>query len=294
VRLGWVEIARAPRREDIAQLALVLTAVGIDHDVMPGPGYLALEVAPENAGRAVAELEAFRRERVRDSRPAPRPVLRPYGGEAAMAFLAVMLFFFVAPRSGLGGIDWLAIGAAEAGLIRAGQWWRTLTALTLHGDFPHLAGNLLFGVLFSLPLTSVVGAGLGWLAILLSGALGNAFAALLRPDDHAAIGASTALFGALGLLAAQARDAGLAPWQSRLRRWAPMGAGLMLLAFLGFSGERTDVLAHVMGFALGSVMGLAMAGLGRRLPQGTAAQAVYGALTLGLLTLAWLLAWMRG
>jgi membrane associated rhomboid family serine protease len=290
MRLGWVEVARSQRRAEIDQQALVLAAVGIEHLVVPGPGFLVLEVAPEDALRARGELEAYARERARDRRPAPRPVLHPYGTEAAMAFVAVMLFFFIAPRSGLWGIDWLDIGAADSGAIRAGAWWRTITALALHADVPHIAGNLLFGVLFSLPLTRVLGSGLAWLAILLSGAFGNEFAALLRPDDHSAIGASTALFGALGLLAAQARSTGLAPWQSRIRRWAPFGAGLMLLAFLGFQGERTDVLAHVMGFAVGSVLGFALSGLGTRIPQGAAAQLGYGALTLALFALAWLLA----
>ena len=40
------------------------------------------------------------------------------------------------------------------------------------------------------------------------------------------------------------------PWRGGVRRWAPLGGGIMLLVFLGFSGERTDIGAHVAGFAM--------------------------------------------
>jgi hypothetical protein len=33
----------------------------------------------------------------------------------------------------------------------------------------------------------------------------------------------------------------IVPWRSGFRSWAPIGAGIMLLAFLGFGGERTDI-----------------------------------------------------
>ena len=36
-------------------------------------------------------------------------------------------------------------GIADAGKILRGEWWRTITAMTLHGDGRHLAGNLVSG-----------------------------------------------------------------------------------------------------------------------------------------------------
>jgi hypothetical protein len=67
----------------------------------------------------------------------------------------------------------------------------------------------------------------------------------------------------------------------------------MLLAFLGFGGERTDIAAHVAGFAVGVAIGLTLAHAAGRLPQGPRAQRIYGVLACGLFSLAWLLA-LRG
>ena len=66
---------------------------------------------------------------------------------------------------------------------------------------------------------------------------------------------STAVFGAVGLLAALRQD-----WRSgrafrNLRDWAPLAGGVMLLAFLGFSDGQTDILAHVFGFVSGVGLG---------------------------------------
>jgi rhomboid protease GluP len=151
-------------------------------------------------------------------------------------------------------------------------------------------GNLAFGVVVSLLVAELLGSGLAWLAILLAGAVGNALDALVHPAGQTAIGASTAWFGALGILSGHARQSQAIPWRGGLRRWAPIGAGVMLLAFLGFGGERTDVGAHVAGFAVGVAIGFALAHAARRVPQGAHAQRIYGILAGGLFALAWLLA----
>ena len=112
----------------------------------------------------------------------------------------------------------------RSGLIQAGQWWRAVTALTLHVDHGHLLGNLLAGIVIGIVAAQLLGQGLAWLAILLAGALGNLIAALLRGPDYGAIGASTAVFGALGIVSAFTRQRrwlerhlGCAAW----RHWAP-------------------------------------------------------------------------
>ena len=91
----------------------------------------------------------------------------------------VLLFFFGAQRRGLWSLDWLGAGAAQAGLIQAGQWWRTITALTLHVDHGHLLGNLLAGVVIGTVTAQLLGQGLAWLAILLAGSIGNVLLTVL-------------------------------------------------------------------------------------------------------------------
>jgi membrane associated rhomboid family serine protease len=67
-------------------------------------------------------------------------------------------------------------------------------------------------------------------------------------------------------------------------------AGSLLLVFLGFNGERTDIGAHVAGFAMGGVMGFSLAPTADRLKNDLYVQWVSGALTCGLFFLAWLIA----
>lgn len=159
-------------------------------------------------------------------------------------------------------VDWLALGNAHAELILAGQWWRTVTALTLHSGWLHLLGNLTLGGIFIVRLCRDLGSGLAWSLLLASGILGNLANAFLQQPYHRAVGASTAVFGAVGLLAML----NLVTYRRHLqRRWPlPVAAALGLLALLGSEGERTDLGAHLFGFAFGLLLGVATAGLLRK------------------------------
>jgi membrane associated rhomboid family serine protease len=285
-----VEVRRFTSRADAEQHALVLAAVGIACQLVARAGAIGLCVADADAARARAELASYSREnqRRREYPPPTRGLID--GREGLLIYCALLLFLNGAARRQMFAQDWVAVGAAQAGLIVDGAWWRTVTALGLHADMGHLVSNLAFGGLLGLLLAPPLGPGLAWLAILLSGALGNALNALLQPATHTAIGASTAVFGALGLLAALT-------WRSRamlrprgLRRWLPFGGALMLLAYLGFGGERTDIGGHVAGFVTGCALGVPLAWAATWVPQGPAAQRAYGASALGLIALAWLLA----
>jgi rhomboid protease GluP len=285
-----IEVGRAGTLAEVEQQALVLAAVGIASRLAPDGGVVRLYVAPPESARARRELACYARENA----PARRPRLEARAAlrrvEGALAYAAVLMFFFAAVRRHAFGVDWLAAGATHAGLILEGAWWRTVTALGLHAELGHLMSNLGFGMLIGVLVAQLLGSGLGWLAILLAGVLGNALNALFHDPGHTAIGASTALFGGLGILSGYARRSRTVPWRGGLRRWAPIGAGIMLLAFLGFGGERTDIGGHVWGFVAGGALGLALAHLGDRLPQGAQAQRIYGALACALFALAWLLA----
>jgi len=153
-------------------------------------------------------------------------------------------------------VDWQELGNAHAGKIMAGQWWRAVTALTLHADWQHLLGNLLIGGLFISRLCRDLRSGPAWLLLLASGVLGNLANAWLQPPTHRAVGASTAVFGVVGLLAAIS----MVRYRHNLRprrRWTlPVAAALGLLAMLGAGGENTDLGAHLFGFLFGLPLGL--------------------------------------
>ena len=164
------------------------------------------------------------------------------------------------------GEAWLERGSAEGNAILHGAWWRTITALTLHADVSHLVANLATGLLFAAFVISRLGAGSAWLAILLSGAIGNTLNAWgYRGEYHASIGASTACFGALGILVGAEL---ISRWSEPRQRSAwqlilPLGAGLALLAYLGVGdeGKSIDYMAHGWGFAVGVAEGAALVAL---------------------------------
>jgi rhomboid protease GluP len=285
----WVEVRRFTGRTDAEQHALVLAAVGIDCRLVAHDGAIALSVARPDAARARQELASYVQEN-RQSRPLPALRGLAEGVDGALAYCAVLLFLHGASNRHAFSKDWLSAGAAQAGLIAEGEWWRAFTALGLHADLGHLASNLAFGSLLGLLLAQLLGAGLAWLGILLAGALGNALNALLHPAAHTAIGASTAVFAALGILAALAWSHRAPLWRHGLRRWLPLAAGLMLLAYMGVGGQRTDIGGHFAGFAAGVASGVGLAFAGQRVPQGTGAQLSFGTAALALFALAWLFA----
>ena len=253
------EVRRCPNRSQAEQYALVLTAMGIQSLIMPEGKFTTLHVAHEDATRANAELAAYESEN--RQRPTEKEWLRPALPriEVAMVYWVVLLFFFAAARHDAFSFDWLGAGAAQAGLMLKGEWWRAVTALCLHESGAHLLGNLVFGTVFLMLLSQVTGAGIAALAMITTGAAGNVLCALVRSPEDTSIGASTAIFAGIGLLAALQ----LARRQhfefSVLRNWTPVAGGLALLAFLGLSGENTDILAHVLGFGSGIAAGLLLA-----------------------------------
>ncbi len=153
-------------------------------------------------------------------------------------------------------VKWIELGNAHAGKIMAGQWWRLVTALTLHADWQHLLGNMVIGGVFISRLCRDLRSGPAWLLLLAAGTLGNLINAWLQNPAHRAVGASTAIFGAVGLLAAISMVRYRHNLRSR-RRWTlPVAGALGLLAMLGAGGENTDLGAHLFGFLFGLPLGL--------------------------------------
>ena len=289
---AWVEVGRFANGRTASEHALVLVAAGIDCQLASRGWGVALLVAAWNAEAARNELAAY----AEDNRPDPQPPVHrhPIGDAVTgvLAYWCVMVFVYVAANHTLFGIDWYAAGEGQAGLTVGGEWWRAVTALGLHADIGHIASNLVAGSLFGFFLAEILGSGLAWLLILLAGAAGNAINALVQPAAHTSIGASTAVFGAVGLLAVLAVRYRPRRWRG-LRRWAPVAAGIMLLAFLGIEGERIDIGAHVAGFVAGAVLGAAILAAGQPAPTAWR-QTVSAAIALVVFAGAWAIALAHG
>lgn len=287
-----VTVYRSPRRRDCTERALVLDAMGIDHEVVETPDDFMIVVAARDAGVAVRQIELYEQENRRAAAPETPEELPSLKASwpGVAGYAAVEVAVMMADETGAFGMDWHGAGAAATERIRDGELWRCVTALTLHADYEHLLANLFFGAFFGVFVGQILGSGLAWLCILFAGATGNALNALVQPAEHVSIGASTAVFGALGLLTTYAFKRRRRDGESRFRRFGPVIGGVALLALTGAGGERVDVLAHVTGFAAGAVMGAFFGGLPGSLVLPRRAQWRLGAVALSLIALAWAMA----
>jgi len=282
----------SPSRAQAEAWDFVLEAVGIAHRMGITEEGWAVLVPPPLVATALAALDAADREASEE--PAREPQAPDHGrsfvGLAAAATIAA--FFWVSgPRAGADAGGWFRAGSGIAGSIVHGQWWRAVTALTLHTDFMHVTGNAVAFLVFLSALGRWLGGGLALLATLLAGAAGNLLTAYVYGNPHNVVGASTATFAALGLLAGlqflrrySARTVG------RFKRafLLAIAASLGLFAMLGV-GDRSDMLAHAAGLLFGLGFGLFLGHFVRR-PVRQPAQALCLIATVATVAGAWLLA----
>jgi rhomboid protease GluP len=260
------EIFRSPRRAVCEERAFVLSAVGIGSLVVEDGAEFVLLIDPADSPQALVHLTQYQREI--ETRlalpPVPRPRLDPNAWLGSVMYVAVLLGVTYATSSGMWRLDAFDVGELDATRVQGGQWWRAWTALTLHLDAPHLAANAAAGIWFGYLAGRLIGVGNAWLLVVLGGGLANWLEAYFGPATHRAVGASTAVFTALGLLSAYS-------WRTRFRfpqrwalRWGPLIAGVVLLSWTGSGAEgpeaqTVDVVAHASGFAVGAALGATVA-----------------------------------
>ena len=282
-------IRRDDDRRGLERASLVLTAIDIDNGIESDGAQWGLWVNTAAVERANAELDKYAEE----NRPrlAPRPRAAPIdrGIVGVLGFLLIIWLLPSLEAAATFGWNWREIGAMDAGRVMHGQWWRTITALTLHADLGHLVGNSLFGALFGVFVGRHLGSGLGWLLVLGCAGLGNALDAWIQSDDFVSIGASTATFAAIGIVGAFVWRRGYYRAVDWRRSLAPVFAAIALLAYTGVEGEHTDIVAHMTGLAAGLLCGALAAGFEiRRI--GATAQTLCGIIAVSLVAVAWALA----
>ena len=305
----WIEVSRAPLRRTAEDHSLVLETQGIPSGIGVAAGAYVVLVRVEDAARARVELDRFFREN-QEGPPIDESVL-PLGSSllAAAAYVIVLLAFDVAVRRGIFGEHGWRAGVADTAMMRAGEWWRAVTALTLHADALHLAGNLAFGCAFGIMLAQSMGYGLAWLAFVVTGGIGNWLNAWMQPPSHTSIGASTAVFGVLGVQVAHDWVRRRQLHHNPFRRWAPIAIGAALLAWFGGDGRsidpttlpkslgdfgvplpKIDVGAHVLGFSVGVALGALLGWAKQRMRRTPWVQGILAGAAAAIVALAWVLA----
>ena len=266
---GLVPVARFDDLEGAHEHALVVLAMNLDCLVTVNEtGYLihtdeAFTVAVREEFRLYAE----------EQKSVPKPAHVPIfgsGAEWALLWIVVLLFCFAQQLQHPGIVDQYLNSSTQ--VMAEGEFYRPLTALFLHSDLKHLMGNAVFGLIFGLFVASSFRPALGWGLIILSGFLGNLLNAWIHfPDPFRSLGASTAVFGALGLLIGSGLSAA---WDERsyrkgLRAFSPLLAGVMIFFMNGIGGPGVDTLAHLTGMLFGILLGFPVAqALARKATQG--------------------------
>lgn len=250
--------------------SLVLVSQGIEsvieHD--PESGRWQIVVNPADVSRAVNAIRLYTLENRQRRWQLAVPGTGLLFDWRCLACLLFFVLVFAFEATGRGNLR--AAGALDPDRVRAGEWWRAFTAVTLHADTAHLVANVTTGALMLGLVFGAYGPGVGMLGSYLAGVLAFAAEVFLVPQDSLGppgveiriLGASGMVLGGLGLLTAQ--WFALVRHGLSARQFAVRGilSGCLLLVLLGLSPEQqVDVFAHVAGFLAGLVLGALLASL---------------------------------
>lgn len=251
------------RRLSLEWVAVMASqAIRFEATPLPGGGH-RLTVEEQRFAEALEHIRDYESERGFFARwrrrmtvpPSNAPGQTGYGG-VLLAVAAMIFFFFLITGEWNSESAWFRTGAMNAGKMASGDWWRPITALTLHSSPSHVLGNAFFMFVLVAALGGRYGQAAACFLALTAGTLGNAAAAATSGfRGGEAVGASTAVFAVVGLLGAiRLIDYWRHP-ESRGGGWLPVLAAVALLALNG-AGPGSDLLGHLFGFIAGAALGL--------------------------------------
>ena len=148
-------------------------------------------------------------------------------------------------------------GGNASSAVQAGEWWRLLTNIFLHGGAIHLTMNMFALWESGLILTRLFG-NRGFLFVYFcSGIVGSALSLFFAAQTHVAVGASGAIFGVMGaLLVAVMRHQDRMPAAYSKRLKTGLGVFIVLSLLFGFIQPGIDNAAHIGGLLAGMLCGL--------------------------------------
>ncbi len=233
---------------------LVLSSSGIQYQVKKSRRGTNVWVDDKDYEKAQSAIEKYIEENNSIHRKDER-VFYEYQKTFTGIYAAVILLVcHVAIQTGNDLEIFIEAYGSSAFHILQGEWYRSVTALLIHANALHLSGNMVAIVIFGTAVCTAIGWGPAWLMILATGISGNLVNAALHRASHISVGASTAVFGAIGILSAYQFVKKFKLPRQRIKAWLPLGGGLALLGILG-SGEYVDLTAHLFGFLAGIILG---------------------------------------
>ncbi|HZT41748.1 MAG TPA: rhomboid family intramembrane serine protease [Chthonomonadaceae bacterium] len=194
-----------------------------------------------------------RRRPYRSGESRPRPVV-------TYVLLAIMVAVFAGMWiAGHGDVSAVAslFGDKENDLIRAGQIWRLVTPIFLHGSPMHLLVNCLSLYWLGAPMETFYGSRKFLLVFLISGVAGNLLSFARSPEPS--LGASGAIFGLVGAgLVFPIRFRSLVPEKARSQILSQLLVVAAINLGIGFADRsmHVDNMAHVGGLLGGGFAAL--------------------------------------
>jgi rhomboid protease GluP len=149
---------------------------------------------------------------------------------------------------------WGQVGDA---VINYGQFYQLLTSMFIHASVVHLAGNMIFLLVFGLRCEEMFSLPEYLVIYFLGGLFGNVLSLAFLPYNVPSVGASGAIFALFGAAIIHAR---------RSVGQSIFGAliyGFFLL-FLSGAGPNVNNLAHIGGLAVGLILGYVLAARRKR------------------------------
>ena len=244
-----------PSDKEYIQWLAVLCAAGCDYTLIDDVEAWLIVVPPHDAESARQQIDEY----VAECQywPPPKEDLTPWLGETGFVTRVMalgMLAFFIL---GLPKHDiWVDKGACDVDLFFAGEFWRAVTALTLHSDLPHVLGNVAGLWLVGGAVCRYLGEGFGWLLIMGSATLANFANAWYHRGDtfgYSFMGASTAVFAAFGALAALRFWRQIKLKDGRQPLYVPFFAALAIFALIGVGTDNVDITGHAFGMICGAL-----------------------------------------
>jgi len=240
--------------EQARTYSLVLWSIGIEHELTGSHHDQTLWVHALDMDTALINIQAYIEENSDESVPSS-PEETGLHPSVSGVWGAVFLFVWHMAFAVNGDPNaFVSMCGSVADRILAGEWYRCVTSLFIHADALHLIGNMVGIAVMGSAVCAFAGWGMGWLLILLTGFSGNLLNAVCYQTAHNSIGASTAVFGALGLVCAHQFVKEIRRSGFGFRALVPFSAGLALLGFMS-SGIRVDITAHLLGFLCGGLTG---------------------------------------
>ena len=242
--------------EDVRIFSLVLAAARIPHTISCNNSSSWDIVVPDSmAEQAGNEIAAYTAENANWPLQIPTvEIFHPSFRILSLLIVGLLCLIYMETGAWQQQSQWFTAGAGDSEAILAdGQYYRLITALTLHADGLHLLGNCLLGGFLLHYFFHLLGNGIGFTSLLLTSTLANACNVIAHGPGHHFVGFSTAVFSVIGMLSSLnfKRHASI----GRTHLLMPLMAGTAMLAMVGSSGEHTDLGAHFFGLFIGLATG---------------------------------------